>query len=158
MKNLPRSPRSSATRAQPGSLTLRLYLFNWVHQGAQHSVKDRLKEVRAQEENQRRWVAYEKVKAERDQLAAELQANYPSIEALVSQLITKLEANDREVEFINAQALPTGAERLLSAELVAREVEAWRVNQTEVIRITRELCLPAFKHDSHRPYAWPRSR
>src|SRR6516225_6435384 len=47
---------------------------------------------------------------------------------------------------------------VLVAYLVAREVEAWRVNQTEVVRITRELCLPTFKHDPHRPYAWPRSR
>jgi hypothetical protein len=31
---------------------------------------------------------------------------------------------------------------------VAREVEAWRVQQTDVVRITRELYLPAFKHDT----------
>ena len=35
-----------------------------------------------------------------------------------------------------------GAERLRSAELVARDVEAWRANSTDVVRITRELCLP----------------
>jgi hypothetical protein len=29
------------------------------------------------------------------------------------------------------------------------------VNSADVVRITRELCLPAFKHDPHRPYAWP---
>jgi len=69
-----------------------------------------------------------------------------------------IEKNDREIEFVNTQALPRGAERLLSAELIARDIEAWRVNQTEVVRITRELCLPAFEHDPHRPYAWPRSR
>jgi hypothetical protein len=40
-------------------------------QTAVSRLKDRLKEVRAQEENQRRWIAYEKVKAERDKLAAD---------------------------------------------------------------------------------------
>jgi hypothetical protein len=127
-------------------------------QTAVSRLKDRLKEVRAQEENQRRWIAYEKVKAERDELAAQLKANYPSIEALLGELIAKVEANDREVEFINAQALPTGAERLRSAELIARGLESWRTNQTDVVRITRDLCLPAFIHDPHRPYVWPRLR
>ena len=114
-------------------------------------LKERLREVKAL-----RWNIYKRVKAERDLLAAELKANYPGIESQLGQLITKIVANDREIEFVNAQALPTGAERLRSAELVAREVDAWRVNQTDVVRITRELCLPAFKHDPHRPYAWPR--
>jgi DNA repair exonuclease SbcCD ATPase subunit len=121
-------------------------------------LQKRLKEVRAREEDQRRWIAYEKVKAERDKLAAELKASYPNIEALLGELIAKVEANDRELEFVNAQALPTGAERLRSAELIARGIEAWRVNQADVVRFTHELCLPAFKHDPHRRYAWPRSR
>jgi hypothetical protein len=127
-------------------------------QAAVSRLKDRLKEVRAQEENQRRWIAYEKVKAERDKLAGELKESYPSIEAWLGELIAQIDVNDREIDYLNSQALPTGAERLRSAELVAREVEAWRVNQTDIVRITRELCLPAFKHDPHRPYAWPRSR
>jgi hypothetical protein len=40
----------------------------------------------------------------------------------------------------------------------SKAIEAWRVNQTDVVRITRELCLLAFEHDPYRPYAWPRSR
>jgi hypothetical protein len=118
----------------------------------------RLKEVRAQEEDQRRWIAYEKVKAERDKLAAELKASYPSIECRLGPLIAEIEANDRMIEYVNSQALPRDAERLRSAELVARDIEAWRVNGADVIRITRELCVPSFKHDQHKPYAWPRSR
>ena len=58
----------------------------------------------------------------------------------------------------NSHALPSSAERLRSAELIAREIEAWRVNSAGVVRISHELCLPAFKHDPHRPYAWPRQR
>jgi hypothetical protein len=127
-------------------------------QTAVTGLKERLREVKALEENERRRKIYERVKAERDSLAIQLKANYPGIENQLGQLITKIEANDREIEFVNAHGLPTGAERLRSAELIARGIEAWRVNQTDVVRITRELCLPAFKHDPHIPYAWPRSR
>jgi DNA repair exonuclease SbcCD ATPase subunit len=127
-------------------------------QAAVSRLKERLKEVRAQEENQRRWVAYQKLKTERDTLAAELKAAYPSFEQRIAELITKIDANDREIDYLNSQLLPTDAERLRSAELIARGIEAWRVNQTDVVRITRDLCLPAFIHDPHRPFAWPRSR
>jgi hypothetical protein len=127
-------------------------------QTAVSRLRERQKEVRTQEEDQRRWITYQKLEAERNKLAAELKAIYPSIEAQLGELVGKIERNDREIEFVNAQALPTGAERLRSAELVARMIEAWRINQQEVVRITRELHLPSFEHDPHRPYAWPRSR
>jgi chromosome segregation ATPase len=127
-------------------------------QTAVSRLRERLKEVKAQEEDQRRWIAYNKLKVERDGLAAELKASYPSIENQLGKLIAKIEANDREIDYLNSQALPTGAERLRSAELIARHLDSWRLNQAEVVRITRELVLPAFKHDPHRPYAWPRSR
>jgi len=48
----------------------------------------------------------------------------------------------------------TSSQRLFCPDCI----ESWRVNQTEVVRITRELCLPAFEHDPHRLYVWPRSR
>jgi hypothetical protein len=83
-------------------------------------------------------------------LADELKVNYPDIETQLGELISKIEVNDREIEFVNTQALPTGVEYLEVPSLVARGIEAWRVNQTDVVRITRELCLPAFKHDPHR--------
>ena len=117
-------------------------------------LRERLKEVRAQEENQRRLIAYEKARAERDQLAAELKAVYPQFEAQLRYLLPRIVENDRQIEFINARAMPTGMERLLGAELIARGLEGWRVNSSDVVRITRELCLPAFKHDPHASYAW----
>jgi hypothetical protein len=80
------------------------------------------------------------------------------MESRLGELIAKIEANDRWIEYINSQALPTGAERLRSAELVARGIEAWRVKSADVVRISHELRLPAFKHDPHRPYVWPRQR
>ena len=100
-------------------------------QTAVSRLRERLKEVRAQEENQRRWTAYLRVKADRDKFAAELKASYPSMESWLGELIAKIEANDREIEYINGQALPMGAERLRSAELIARGIEAWRVNSTD---------------------------
>ena len=59
------------------------------------------------------------------------------------QTLGEIDANDREIEYINGRALPTGAARLLAAELVARDIWGWRMISTEVIRITRDLCLPA---------------
>ena len=53
------------------------------------------------------------------------------MESRLGELIAKIETNDREIEYINGQALPTGAERLRSAELIARGIEAWRVNSTD---------------------------
>ena len=64
---------------------------------------------------------------------------YPSMESRLGELIAKIEANDREIEYINSQSLPTGAERLRSAELIARGIEAWRVNSADVVRISHEL-------------------
>jgi hypothetical protein len=48
-------------------------------QTAVSRLREPLKEVRAQEQNQRRWTAYLKVKADRDN--AELKAIYPSMES-----------------------------------------------------------------------------
>jgi hypothetical protein len=67
-------------------------------------------------------------------------------------------ASDREIEYINAHALPAEAERLLVAELVARGLRGFVENSVEAVRITRDLRLPAFRFDRHDPYAWPRSR
>ena len=50
------------------------------------------------------------------------------MEGRLGELIAKIEANDREIEFVNGHALPSGAERLRSAELIARGIEAWQVN------------------------------
>jgi hypothetical protein len=47
---------------------------------------------------------------------------------------------------------------LESAELLARGLGSWRVGMADVVRIVEQLCLPAFKHDPHRPYSWPRSQ
>ena len=118
-------------------------------------LQNRLKEVRGQEENQRRWLAYEKAKAERDKLAAELKATYPPFEAQLRDLLQRIAESDKYIEDIINHSLPSGAERLLVAELVARGLRGFVDNSADVARITRQLRLPAFQFDRHDPYAWP---
>ena len=77
-------------------------------------LKERLREIKASEENETRRITYNEVKAERDLLAAELRAYYSIIESQLGELIAKIDANDRWIGYINSQ-LPTGAERLRSA-------------------------------------------
>jgi hypothetical protein len=121
-------------------------------------LRERLKAVKAQEENDRRQVAYAKASAVRDELAAELARVYPPLAAQLADLMARIFASDREIEHINARALPAEAERLLVAELVARGLRGFVENSVEAVRITRDLRLPAFRFDQHDPYAWPRSR
>jgi len=127
-------------------------------QTAVSRLQERLKEVRAQEEDRRRWIAYEKAKTERDKLAAELKEIYPPFEAQLRQLLPRIAENDRQIEYINVHALPNGAERILVAELVARGLKGFVQNSIEAARITNELCLPAFQFDPRDPYVWPRLR
>jgi hypothetical protein len=118
-------------------------------------LQERLKELRAQEEDDRRRATYEKVKAERDRLAAELADTYPAIERQLVDLFARLDANDREVKYLNAH-LPTSTGRLLVAELVARGLDGFVKNATQISRMTEQLCLPAFECSVHHPLAWPR--
>jgi hypothetical protein len=76
-------------------------------------LRERLSELRAIEENARRRIRWEQVKAERDRLAAELTDTYPAIERQLVDLFARLDANDREVKYLNAH-LPTGAARPLN--------------------------------------------
>ena len=85
-------------------------------QTAVTQLKERLRDVKALEEDQRRWIAYETAKAQSELLAADLKAKYPGIEAWLGELIAKIQANDRMIDYINSQRYP-GAERLRSAEL-----------------------------------------
>jgi hypothetical protein len=118
-------------------------------------LSERLRVVEAQEEDHRRRLAYDKSKAQRDKLAAELKATYPAITAQLADLMARIAANDREIEYINAYALPESEPRLLVAELVARDLPGWVENSVHAARITTELRLPAFGFDAHRPYVWP---
>jgi hypothetical protein len=49
--------------------------------------------------------------------------------------LQRIAANDRMIEYINGHALPSGAKRLLVAELKARGLPGWVVNSIEAPRI-----------------------
>jgi hypothetical protein len=81
---------------------------------------------------------YDRVKAERDQLATELAGIYPAFARKLAELLPRIVANDREIEYINNRARPSGAERLLVAELVARGLEGFVKNSVQTPRLTEE--------------------
>ena len=120
-------------------------------------LRDRLQQLKAQEDNERRWQAYEKAKAERDKLVGELKDVYPAYAARLADLAARIKANDREVDRINLRAVPDGAEWLRSVELVARDLKGWNDGTATVPRIVRDLRLPAFEYDRPVLNIWPRS-
>jgi hypothetical protein len=122
-------------------------------QAALGKLRERLEELRYQEENARRQVGYDKAKAVRDELARELADLYPAFAQKLSDLLVRVVINDRELDYINNHALPNGADRLLLAELKARGLSGWFVNSIEAPRITNQLCLPPWQPRSN--YLWP---
>jgi hypothetical protein len=120
-------------------------------------LRERLTEVQAAEEDDRRRAAYEEARAERDELAAELARVYPPLAAQLADLLGRLRASDDRIEHLNAHALPRGCGPLLVAELVARELDSFERELVYIPRIVRRVQLPAFEYDIHAPYAWPRS-
>ena len=118
---------------------------------------DRLNELRAEEEDQRRRLAYDKVKAERDGLADELARVYPPIVSQLKDLLSRIAENDRQIEFVNRR-LPSRAGPLVVAELVARGLPCFAENWVEVPSIVRSVRLPTFERTPQEPYAWPRQR
>jgi hypothetical protein len=83
---------------------------------------------------------------------------YPGIEQKLRELLPRMAANDREIAYINAHALPSDGERLLEAELVARGLRGFVESGVHIPRITHELRMPAFKYSEYEPYVWPRSQ
>jgi hypothetical protein len=116
-------------------------------------LRERFAQLKDQEENARRQVAYDKAKAVRDELARELADLYPAFAQKLVELLPCIAANDREIEYINGHALPSGAKRLLVAELKARGLPGWIVNSIEAPRITHQLQLPPWQPRSN--YLWP---
>jgi len=118
---------------------------------------ERLKELKAQEENERRWAAYETAKAERDELVTELKDVYPVFAARLADLMGRIRASDEEVDRINRGASPSGAECLRSVELVARDLNGFNVSTANVPRLVRDVRLPALDH-RQTSYIWPPSQ
>ena len=121
-------------------------------QAALGKLRERLAQLKDQEENARRQVAYDKAEAVRDELAKELADLYPAFAQKLVELLARVVINDGEIDYINNHALPKGADRLLVAELKARGLP-WVVNNVETPRITNQLCLPPWQPRSN--YLWP---
>lgn len=125
-------------------------------QRAAIKLRERATELRDQEEDRRRWLAYEKAKAERDKLAVELKNAYPTIALHLADLVARIDANDGELERINTKARPKQALHLVGAEQIARQLDGFSDGIADVPRITKRLKLPAFSCDRNAPYSWPR--
>ena len=114
-------------------------------QAALTRLRERLEEVKAQEEDQQLQLVYDGSRQERDKLAAELAEIYPAFANKLAALLPRIVANDREIEYINSRS-PSGTGRLLVAELVARNLEGFGKSHGNIVirtpRITEELCLP----------------
>jgi chromosome segregation ATPase len=119
-------------------------------------LQERLNSLRAHEEDARRRAIYEKAKANRDALAAELQEVYPSLAERLADLADRVAASDREIEQVNTRSRPMSAETLISAELTARGIAGFVNSGGDVPRIATALRLPAFKFNPHQPFTWPR--
>ena len=80
---------------------------------------------------------------------------YPPIAEQLANIMQRLTANDVQIEHIINCALPSGAERLRVAELIARDLTSFTPRPyVDVPRITKELRLPAFEYSGER-YVWP---
>lgn len=117
---------------------------------------ERKGQLRREEENQRRWTIYEKVEQERDRLSVELREIYPTFSARLADVLARIEANDQELERINGRELPDSAEKLRSAEMIARGLKTLVDGASDIPRITKHARLPSFEYDRHARYTWPR--
>jgi DNA-binding transcriptional MerR regulator len=113
-------------------------------QAASKQLRERLAELKDQEENERRQMAYDKAKAIRDELAIELADLYPAFAQKLTELVPRIVANNREIDNINNCALPKGVDRLLVAELKARGLPCV-MNSIETPRIIDQLYLPPWQ-------------
>jgi hypothetical protein len=131
------------------------------HDRMQEAVRrlgERLREVKAQEEQARRRAAYDAALTERDKLAAELAEVYPPLAEKLADLVSRIARNDAGIERVNTSR-PDGAAWIASAEMIAREVRNFNdINSAAIPRITRHLRLPAFRYSGLDPYTWPPAR
>ena len=83
-------------------------------QAALGKLRERLAQLKDQEENARRQVAYDKAKAVRDELAKELADLYPAF-AQLAELLVRVVINDRESLHVVQNAICLGAKNNSSA-------------------------------------------
>jgi hypothetical protein len=112
----------------------------------------RLKQIEAAEYLARWKPDYERVKAVRDALAAEMREVYPAAVSRLTDLFHRMAACDRECSRVNGSAPPGDHPRLRKVELAARGVET--LLQPD-IWIAEMLRLPYFVREKGPIYAWP---
>jgi hypothetical protein len=112
----------------------------------------RLKVMEAAEYLARWEPEYERVKAVRDALVAEMRQVYPAAVTQLADLFQRMAQCDRECSRIDRSRPDSEHQRLLSVELTARGVEG--LLQPDVY-IAEMLRLPFFWRDSGPIYAWP---
>jgi len=125
-------------------------------QEAVRRLGERLRDVKAEEEQARRRAAYDAALVERDKLAAELAEIYPPLAAKLADLAARIATNDAEIERVNRK-LPDGAAWIANAELVARQLNSFFDGPSNIPRIAQHMRLPAFKYSGRDPYTWPRT-
>jgi hypothetical protein len=124
-------------------------------QAASSRLRQRLDELKAAELNERKRKEYDRVAAERDELATKLSAIYPDFAEKLAELLPQLAANDHEVNIINRDR-PAGAPMLLCAELKARGLASFQVGVSQLPRLTDVLVLPKWRLTAHSSlYFWP---
>jgi hypothetical protein len=110
-------------------------------QEAVRRLGERLREVKAQEDEARRLAAYTGALTERDKLAAELAEVYPAVAEKLADLASRIARNDAEIESVNLK-LPDGGTWIAGAEMIARQVQNFNdINSAAIPRITLHLRL-----------------
>ena len=101
------------------------------------------------------WAAdFDKVKAGRDALAAELAERYPAIVAELVDYMLRIAAVDREVDRVNGSRPLNASGGLKGVEAAARGVDGFGPNG--LLSLMTELKLPKFFADDDRyQYSWP---
>lgn len=113
-------------------------------------LKDRHKQIAAQEDRTEWRAKYETLKVERDALAAELRELYPEFETKITDVFVRIAANDAELSRLHL-VRPSGVSlHLLGAELTARGLECFTRSEPS---IAATLKLPTFGAGER--LAWP---
>jgi hypothetical protein len=113
-------------------------------------LKERHRQIAAQEYLTEWRADYETLKVARDELAAELRETYPEFETKITDLFARIAANDEDLGRLH-QARPAGvSEHLCGAELEARGLDDFTISAPSVLKTLR---LPTFEPGER--VAWP---
>jgi hypothetical protein len=116
-------------------------------------LQERLQQVQAAEYAARWQADFEQVEGQRDELAQEYAATYPSLVAQLVDLFSRAEAIDMDVSRVNGSAPAGERRRLAVVELAARNLDSFSAADPS---ITKAVQLPDWEHSAKT--AWPPPR